>query len=38
MVLSLTYVVCGGKKSKLTKEQEASGSLAGLLDVKSPFE
>ena len=38
MVLSLTCVVCGSKRSKLTKEQEASGSFAGLLDVKSSFE
>ena len=38
IMLSSNCVVCGSKKSRFIKEQEASVLLTGILSIKSPFE
>ena len=38
ILLSSNYAVCGSKKSRFIKEQEASGFSTGLLWAKLPFE
>ena len=38
LILSSNCAVCGYKKLRFIKEQEASGFYAGLVGNKSPFE
>ena len=36
MILS-KYAICGSKKSKFIKKQEAKGLLSNLLDIRTPL-